>query len=107
MNELGWQTLEQSKTYYVSSLMFKSMHGLNPHWINNNILMECKIHDRNTRFVNNMNVVVLKPNGETFRNSFMYQGAISWNSLPPHLKYATTHDSFNGLYKKEYFYVPA
>ncbi len=73
MNELGWRTLEQRKKYYVSSLMFKikSMHGLNPHWINNNISMVCENHDRNTRFANNMNVVVPKPNVETFRNSFM------------------------------------
>ncbi len=82
MNELGWQTLEQRKTYYVSSLMFKSMHGLNPHLINNNILMASENNDRNTGFAYNMNVVVTKPNVETFRNSFMYQGAISWNSLP-------------------------
>ncbi len=106
MNELGWQTLEQRTKYYVSSLIFKSIHGLNPHWINNNILMACENHNRNTRFANNMNVVVSKPNVETFRNSFMYQGAISWNSLPPHLKYATIHDSFKRLYKKEYFYAP-
>ncbi len=53
------------------------MHGLNPHWINNNILMSCENVDRNTRFANNMNVVVPKPNVKTFRNSFMYQGAIS------------------------------
>ncbi len=30
MNELGCKTLEQIKKYYVSSLMFKSMNGLNP-----------------------------------------------------------------------------
>ncbi len=109
MNELQWQTLEQIKKYYVSSLTFKGIHGLNPHWINNNILMACKNHDRNTRFANNMNVVVPKPNIETFRNSFMYQDAISWNSLLPQLKYATSHDSFKRVYtwyKKEYFYVP-
>ncbi len=58
-------------------------------------------------FANNMNVVVPKPNVETFRNSFMYQGSILWNSLPPHFKYASTHDSFKKrLYKKEYFYAP-
>ncbi len=82
--------------------MFKSWHGLNPHWINN-ILMACQNHDRNTCFANNMNVVVPKPNVEIFRNLFMYQGAISWNCLPPNLKYSTTHDSFKRLYKKEYF----
>ncbi len=106
MNELGWQTFDQRKNYYVSSLMFKHMHGLNPHWINNNILMAWENHYKNTCFANNMNVIIPKPNVETFRNSFMYQGAISWNSLPPHLKNATTHDSFKRMHKKEYFYAP-
>ncbi len=65
--------------------MFKRMHGLNPHWINNNILMACENHGRNTCFANNMNVVVLKPNVETFRNSLCtkvpFHGTL--NMLPP------------------------
>ncbi len=81
------------------------MHGLNPHWINNN-LMACQKHDWNTRFADNMNVVVPKPNVETFSNLFMYQGAISWISLPLHHKNASTHDSFKRVYKKEHFYSP-
>ncbi len=85
--------------------MIKSMHGLNPHWINNNILMACENDNRNTCFATNMNVVVPKPNVETFRNSFMSQGTISWNSLSLHLKYDTTNDSFKRMYKKEYFYA--
>ncbi len=57
--------------------MFKSIDKLNPHWVKNNMLMAYENRDRNTRFANNMNVVVPKPNVETFRNSFMYQGATS------------------------------
>ncbi len=67
--------------------------------------MACENHSRHIRFANNMNVVIPKPNIETFRNSFMYQAAISWNSLPLHLKNATTHDSFKRLYKKEYLHA--
>ncbi len=96
----------QNKNYYVSSLMFKGMHGLNHHWLNNSMLMVCENHDRNACFTNNTNLVIPKPNGETFRNSFMYQGAISWKSLPPHLTNATTHDSFKIMYNTEYYYVP-
>ncbi len=71
MIELGWQTLDQRQKYYVSSLMFKGILGLNPHWLNNNIPMSCENLDRNTRFVNNMNVVTPKPNIKIFRNLFM------------------------------------
>ncbi len=56
----GGKLCTKEKHYYVSSLMFKSKHGLNPYWINNNILMAFENHDRNTRFANNMNVVVPK-----------------------------------------------
>ncbi len=70
------------------------------------MLMACENHDRNKCFVNNMNVVVPKPNVETFRNSFMYQGAIPWNSLPPNLKYATTHDSLKKCIRKSIFMHP-
>ncbi len=52
-----------------------------------------------------MNVVVPKPNVETFRKSFMYQGPISWNSLPCYIKNATTHDNFKRMYKSK-FYAP-
>ncbi len=71
------------------------MHGLNPHLINNNILMACENHDINIRFANNMNVVVPKPNVETFRNSFIYQGAISWNIVL--LSNRTTYNSLAEL----------
>ncbi len=70
----------------ILSLMLKCIHGLNPHWLNYTILMACEIHDRNTCFANNMNVVIPEPNIETFRYLYMYQGAISWNSLPFHLQ---------------------
>ncbi len=68
--------------------------------------MACENHDRNKHFAYNMNVVIPKSNVETFRNSFMYQGAISLNSLPPHIKNATNHDSFKRMYNKEYFVHP-
>ncbi len=86
--------------------MFKSMHGLNPHWINNNILMVCENHDRNTHFANNMNAVIPKPNVETFRNSFMYQDAISWNSLRPHLKNAMVMIVLKECIRKSIFMHP-
>ncbi len=83
------------------------MHGSNHHWINNNSLMAFETYDINTRFANNVNVDIPRPNVETFRNSFMYQGAISWNSLPTHLKYAITHDSFKRIVQQDLIQQPS
>ncbi len=60
-------------------------------------------HDRNTRFANNINVVVPEPNVETFRNSFMYYDNHFMELLLSHLEHATTHDSVKRMYKTEYF----
>ncbi len=70
-------------------------------WPINNILIACENHDRNIRFANNVNVVVPEQNVESFRNSFMYQDATTWNSFPPQHTNATTHCSFKRMYKKE------
>ena len=41
-----------------------------------------------------------KPNCELFRKSFMYSGAAIWNSLPLHVKNATSVNTFKSLYLK-------
>ena len=38
--------------------------------------------------------------GNFFRNSFMYSGAAIWNSLPLHVKNATSVNTFKSLYLK-------
>ena len=37
---------------------------------------------------------------ELFRKSFMYSGAVIWNSLPIHVKNATSINTFKSLYLK-------
>ena len=103
MQELKWQTFHERRNYFISSLMFKCIHGNAPFWLSNEVLMACESHDRETRLSCGMDVQIPKPNRESFRNSFQYQGANLWNSLPSHLKEATTINQFKRNYKKEYF----
>jgi len=65
--------------------------------------MTSDTHDIPTRSFQNYNVQIPQPNYEIFRNSFKYQGAVLWNSLPAHLKSATNIDVFKRLYKQRYF----
>ena len=103
LNDLGWQTLEQRRNYFLANLMYKCIHGFAPQWLTNNILMACESHDRVTRTSASMNVQVPRPKLEIFRNSFQYSGAVVWNNLPEHIKEASTLESFKYLYKKYYF----
>ncbi len=103
MLDLKWQTFSQRRDYFISTLMFKSIHGQAPYWLSNDICMACESHDRETRLSSGMNVIIPKPNRESFRNSFQYQGAQLWNGLPSQLQEATTANQFKRCYKKEFF----
>ena len=103
MNDLGWQSIDTRKKYFLSSLMYKTIHGQAPIWLSNNVLMANENHNRSTRYASNQNVVVPKPNYEIFRKSFQYQGSMVWNGLPPQLKEANNLNSFKYLYKKLLF----
>ena len=103
MNDLGWQSIDTRKNYFLSSLMYKAIHGQAPIWLSNNVLMANENHNRSTRYASNQNVVVPKPNYEIFRKSFQYQGSMVWNGLPPQLKEANNLNSFKYLYKKLLF----
>ena len=50
--ELKWTHFEDRVRYLTCSLMFKAIHGDAPQWMNNNILMSCESHNRQTRNAN-------------------------------------------------------
>ena len=60
--DLGWQTLDERKYYFLANLMFKCIHGIAPHWLSNQVLMACEGHERITRNSMSMNVIVSRPN---------------------------------------------
>ena len=55
---------------------------------------------RDTRSTNCNQLFTPKLNCELFRKSFMYSGAAIWNSLPLHVKNATSVNTSKSLYLK-------
>ena len=49
---LKWQTLDERVNYFLSTLMFKSIHGIAPQWLCNHVLMACEQHNKDTRLSN-------------------------------------------------------
>ena len=90
LSDLKWTPFNQRIKYFTCSLMFKAIHGDAPHWMNNNILMACENHNRQTINANSMNVCLPSMNKELFRHSFQYRGAKYWNELPTHVKEANS-----------------
>ena len=101
--QLGWQTLEQRRDYYVATLMHKCINKTAPAHLVNNIVLTEDTHSVNTRASSNGIVQVPQANCELYKSSFRYQGATLWNSLPSELRNVPDIESFKLFYKCLYF----
>ena len=82
--------IKQRRDYFMSVLMFKSIHGLVPDYLTNVITMQIEVTNRETRSCNVNNVTSV--NLEFNKNCFSYIGATNWNSLPESLKQCSCLD---------------
>jgi hypothetical protein len=92
----------QRRDYFMSLLMFKSIHGLAPDHLCNEVTMAIEVSDRLTRHVNEHNVVTPFVNVDLSKGAFSYQGPCVWNSLPDDLKQCTDINVFKSR-AKQYF----
>ena len=69
MKNLSWQTFEDRRDYFLSTLMYQCVHGLAPSRLCNEIEMYFDRHGLNTRNANSLNVVPLKPNIQLYCQS--------------------------------------
>ena len=100
VKNLGWQTFTERVDYLTASLMFKSIHGKAPFYLQDNIDMMCDVISYNSRSKYTMDVMVPSYNKEQFKSSFKYNGAVTWNKLPNEVKESTSIYAFKKSYKK-------
>ena len=81
-------------------LIYRIINNICPDYLKNYVSYISDISCRHTRSTNSNQLYTPKPNCELFRKSFMYSGAAIWNSLPLHVKNATSVNTFNCLYLK-------
>ena len=103
VQQLGWQSMEKRRDYYVASLMYKCMQGLAPIHLKNNIVMNSHTHEIPTRASSHCDVQIPQPHCELFKRSFKYQSAKIWNRLPPELKTVNDIQQFKINYKRLFF----
>ena len=85
VKKLGWMNIKERYFYFQTLLIFKCIHGLAPHYLTNNIIMEIEIKERKTR-KHDMDLYLPFPESELHKKMFIYRGARLWNSLPSQLK---------------------
>ena len=103
IKELGWQSIEQRRDYFVATLMYKCINDIAPVRISNEITKVSDTHDVNTRLANTDDLYIPEPKCELFRHSFRYYGPSLWNTLPQALRESPSIDSFKYNYKMQYF----
>ena len=79
---LGFMNVSQRRDYFMIILMFKSIHGLVPNYLCDEITMQRDIAVRTTRSTINNNVHVPHITLECCTNAFAYKGPVLWNALP-------------------------
>ncbi len=67
-------------------LMFKSIHGLVPNYLCDEITMHRDIAERTTRSTIDTNVHVPHITLECCKNTFAYRGPVLWNVRPENIK---------------------
>ena len=100
IKKLSWQILDDSREYFLSTIMYQCVHGLAPSRLCNEIEMYFDRHGLNTRNANSLNVVPPKPNIQLFCQSLKYAGAKVWNKLPTNFQNDQSLDVFKFLYKR-------
>ena len=81
VRRLRWMCVTQRRDYFMSILMYKSIHGMAPAYLCNEITLHSEIAEKTTRSVNNNNVFVPYAHLESFKNSFTHRSPIVWVNL--------------------------
>ena len=97
-SKLGWMTFPNRVKYQTAVLMYKSLNGLAPNYLNNKFQITHDITQRNLRSTSSNSLYIPKPSCELFRKSFAYSGSSIWNQLPQNVRSAPSLKSFKFLY---------
>lgn len=91
--ELGWKVLQETRDYHKVVLVHKALNNLAPPYLLEylhlcNYSENYNLRDRDTK------IALLKPKTNYLKDSFAYNAAKLWNSLPNEARLATSLKSF-------------
>ena len=91
---LGLVNVSQRRDNFMIMLMFKSMHGLVPNYLCDEITIQRDIAERTTRYTIDNKVHVPHITLECCKNVFPYTGPVLWNAILANIKKC---ESLNGF----------
>ena len=99
IEKLGWDKLADRRKFHISTLMYKTINGQAPKYLQTKFNKTNTVHDINTRSYCSGDLYIPRPRIEKFRQSLAYKGAMTWNSLPRQTKQARSLAEFKTLYQ--------
>ena len=78
--KLRWLPVTSFLKYTLGVLAFKCVKGLAPSYLCHRFKTRDCVHDRNTRYKNNLNIPAYK--SASGQRTFLYRATSFWNSLP-------------------------
>ena len=103
--KLGIMNVKQRRDYFMALLMYKSIHGLAPNYLCNEITMEIEVANRISRHINENDVHVPDAHLEITKTGFSCKGPTIWNKLPNCIKECTSLTTFKMKAKQHFIQV--
>ena len=99
VKSLSLYIIEERKDYFLAMLMFKSIHGIAPAYLCNQIIMNFDINGYDTSGTDGMNVYLPTVKKDIYKNSFLCKGGQVWNRLPDVVKDSPNLEAFKCYHK--------
>ena len=95
IHQLGWKKLETQRKIKKAIMVHKSLHDLTPEYLQSMFVYRSsvKVNDYDIRNTEGK-LVIPKPRTNYLKDSFSYDGAVLWNSLPVELRQAKSLNVF-------------
>ncbi|XP_031575394.1 uncharacterized protein LOC116309010 [Actinia tenebrosa] len=91
--KLGWKKLEVQLKIQKAAMVYKSLHDLTPAYLSSIFIDRSNITNYSLRNTEGK-LAIPRPRTNYLKNSFSYDGAVIWNSLPCELRQASTLSQF-------------
>ena len=98
---MGWQNVTERRDYLMSLLVFKSMTGIAPFYLQDLFTEVSSVNSACTRSTSNNKLYIPKPNKEIYKQSLGYRGSHLWNGLPDKIRNKQSLPGFKCTYKTE------
>ena len=101
VKQLGWQTIRERRDYLTGLLVYKSLNGIAPTYLQD-LFTYCRdTHSLQTRSATSNNLFIPGINKQVYSHSLQYNGSKIWNGLSSTAKDAHSLNVFKCVSRKQ------